>query len=78
MNFCFKLEAAFLSTHYPDVIQREMLAKRVQLKEERIEVAWNYHFQFDNNHHQVWFKNRRAKLRKQQQETKDMVAAIRR
>ena len=39
-----KLEAAFLSTHYPDVIQREMLAKRVQLKEERIEVAWNYHF----------------------------------
>ena len=70
------MEAAFLSTHYPDVIQREMLAKRVQLKEERIEVARNCHFQFYNNHHQVWFKNRRAKWRKQQRETKDMVAAI--
>ena len=35
-----KLEATFLTTHYPDVIQREMLAKRVQLKEERIEVGW--------------------------------------
>ena len=34
-----QLEATFLTTHYPDVIQRELLAKRVQLKEERIEVA---------------------------------------
>jgi hypothetical protein len=38
-----KLEATFLTTHYPDVIQREMLAKRVSLKEERIEVTFIQH-----------------------------------
>ena len=40
ITYCiFKLEATFLTIHYPDVIQRELLAKRVQLKEERIEVG---------------------------------------
>ena len=34
-----KLEATFLTTHYPDVTQRELLAK-VQLNEERIEFGW--------------------------------------
>ncbi|XP_023345231.1 visual system homeobox 1 [Eurytemora carolleeae] len=51
-----ELETTFSSTHYPDVIQRELLAKRIRLREERIE---------------VWFKNRRAKWRKQQREGKE-------
>ena len=35
-----QLEAAFEKTHYPDVLLREELATRVDLKEERIEVTW--------------------------------------
>jgi len=33
-----QLERTFHKTHYPDVVLREQLAARVQLKEERVEV----------------------------------------
>jgi len=33
-----ELERTFQKTHYPDVVLREQLAARVQLKEERVEV----------------------------------------
>ncbi|XP_041669129.1 homeobox protein goosecoid [Cheilinus undulatus] len=50
------LEGLFQETKYPDVGTREQLARKVHLREEKVE---------------VWFKNRRAKWRRQKRSSSE-------
>ncbi|XP_010607544.1 homeobox protein goosecoid [Fukomys damarensis] len=50
------LENLFQETKYPDVGTREQLARKVHLREEKVE---------------VWFKNRRAKWRRQKRSSSE-------
>ncbi|KAK3738354.1 hypothetical protein QZH41_014339 [Actinostola sp. cb2023] len=58
------LEGTFSKTHYPDVVMREQLAAYINIPESRIQVSLD-------RTPGVWFKNRRAKYRKQVKEGDD-------
>eukprot|EP00111_Clytia_hemisphaerica_P008047 TCONS_00023447-protein len=56
-----ELERLFNETNYPDAYTRQMLAKRMNVSETRI---------------QIWCQNRRAKLRRQRKQRKPMLHGL--
>ncbi|KAG9348972.1 hypothetical protein JZ751_029289 [Albula glossodonta] len=62
-----ELERLFDETHYPDAFMREELSQRLGLSEARVQVSPFSKISIFNIHwFVVWFQNRRAKCRKQE------------
>ena len=62
------LENSFKLSPYPDIFDRERIAAETGLTESRVQVRTDtFSINYHNGLFQVWFQNRRAKWRKEQQ-----------